>query len=46
MCVCVGVCAVDYGSVFEYMRDWETFIEQHPDFPLIVMTYEDLKQVL
>ncbi|XP_070206124.1 sulfotransferase 1B1-like [Littorina saxatilis] len=35
---------VDYGSVFDYMRDWERFIEHHPDFPLIVMTYEDLKE--
>lgn len=37
---------VDYGSVFEYMKDWEAFIHQHPDYPLIVITYEDLKEVM
>lgn len=37
---------VDYGSVFEYMKDWEAFIHQHPDYPLIAITYEDLKEVM
>ncbi|PVD31247.1 hypothetical protein C0Q70_06659 [Pomacea canaliculata] len=26
------------------MKDWEAFIHQHPDYPLIVITYEDLKE--
>ncbi|XP_060586076.1 sulfotransferase 1A2-like [Ruditapes philippinarum] len=33
---------VDYGSYPEYLREWQTFIKENPDFPVHVVYYEDL----
>ncbi|KAH3884072.1 hypothetical protein DPMN_008044 [Dreissena polymorpha] len=35
---------VDYGGYPEYLRQWQRFIEEHPDVPMHVMYYEDLKE--
>ncbi|XP_053376099.1 sulfotransferase 1B1-like [Mercenaria mercenaria] len=34
----------DYGSYPEYLREWQTFIRENPDFPVLVLYYEDLKR--
>ena len=36
---------VDYGSWFDYTLSWEKIIRNNPDFPLYVMSYEDMKKV-
>ncbi|KAK7492336.1 hypothetical protein BaRGS_00016433, partial [Batillaria attramentaria] len=33
-----------YGDLFEHMRDWEKEIQNHPDQPILQLTYEDLKE--
>ncbi|KAL3857300.1 hypothetical protein ACJMK2_011982 [Sinanodonta woodiana] len=36
---------VDYGSWFDYTLDWEKVIEDNPDYPIHIMSYEDMKKV-
>ena len=36
---------VDYGSWFDYTLSWEKIIRNNPDFPIYVMSYEDMKKV-
>lgn len=31
-----------YGDIFDYLRDWE----QHPELPILQLSYEDMKQDL
>ncbi|KAK7497617.1 hypothetical protein BaRGS_00011012, partial [Batillaria attramentaria] len=33
-----------FGDLFEYLRDWEREIDNHPDHPIIQVSFEDLKQ--
>ncbi|KAK6178083.1 hypothetical protein SNE40_012914 [Patella caerulea] len=35
---------VDYGSWFEYVKDWEKTMAENPDLPILDCTYEDLKE--
>ncbi|KAH3882250.1 hypothetical protein DPMN_006184 [Dreissena polymorpha] len=35
---------VDYGGYPEYLRQWKHFMDEHPDVPMHVMYYEDLKE--
>lgn len=35
---------VDYGSWFDFVLDWEKAIENHPDHPIHVLFYEDMKE--
>ncbi|WAR03217.1 ST1A4-like protein, partial [Mya arenaria] len=35
---------VDYGSYPDYLRDWQTLIRDHPELPVLILYYEDLKQ--
>ncbi|KAJ8317803.1 hypothetical protein KUTeg_004645, partial [Tegillarca granosa] len=35
---------IDFGSWFEYTLDWETTIKEHPELPIHVMYFENLKQ--
>ncbi|KAK3603259.1 hypothetical protein CHS0354_007590 [Potamilus streckersoni] len=35
---------VDYGSLFDYTLDWENVIQHHPDYPIHVIRYEDMKE--
>ena len=37
--------SVDWGSYTDYLHDWERVIDLHPDLPVHVLTYDDLKQV-
>ncbi|KAK7492358.1 hypothetical protein BaRGS_00016455, partial [Batillaria attramentaria] len=32
-----------YGNPFDYLRDWERAIEDHPDIPVLHVSYEDTK---
>ena len=32
----------DYGNIFDYMDIWQKFIEEHPQYPIHVVYYEDL----
>ncbi|XP_069116809.1 sulfotransferase 1B1-like [Argopecten irradians] len=36
---------VDCGSWFDYTLSWENFILQIPDYPILVIYYEDMKQL-
>ncbi|KAL4228283.1 hypothetical protein ACF0H5_013714 [Mactra antiquata] len=33
----------DYGSWFDYVLGWDKAIKENPDYPIHVLTYEDLK---
>ncbi|XP_052265247.1 sulfotransferase 1A1-like isoform X2 [Dreissena polymorpha] len=35
---------VDYGGYPEYLRHWQRFMTEHPDVPMHVMYYEDIKE--
>ncbi|XP_045162526.2 sulfotransferase 1A1-like [Mercenaria mercenaria] len=35
---------LDYGSWFQYVREWEKFIRENPSHPIHVMFYEDLQE--
>ncbi|XP_067665136.1 sulfotransferase 1B1-like [Haliotis asinina] len=35
---------VPYGSWFDYKLEWEDIRKQHPDLPLMDLTFEDMKQ--
>ncbi|XP_045173115.1 sulfotransferase 1B1-like [Mercenaria mercenaria] len=35
---------VDYGSYPDYLQEWQTFMKESPDYPILVVYYEDLKQ--
>lgn len=35
---------VDYGSWFDYTLGWETVMKEHPELPVHVMSYEDMKE--
>ncbi|XP_046569955.1 sulfotransferase 1C2A-like [Haliotis rubra] len=35
---------VDYGSWFDYMREWEKAIQNNPDVPVLSVMYEDIKE--
>ncbi|XP_067673518.1 sulfotransferase 1B1-like [Haliotis asinina] len=37
---------VDCGSVFDYTRDWERVIDEHPEHPILLLSYEDMKENL
>lgn len=37
---------VDVNSWFDYVRDWEKAMEEHPDYPIHLMYYEDMKEDL
>ena len=37
--------AVDYGSWFDYTRDWEEVIATHPELNVFCTSYEDVKEV-
>ena len=41
----VTVLTVDYGSVFDYIQEWETAIANNSTQPILVLRYEDIKQV-
>ena len=36
---------VDYGSWFDYTLSWERVIQDNPNLPVHVMSYEDMKKV-
>ncbi|GFO08647.1 sulfotransferase family cytosolic 1b member 1 [Plakobranchus ocellatus] len=36
---------LDYGSWFDYVKDWEKTVQDNPDVPIYVTSYEKLKQV-
>lgn len=38
--------AVDFGSWFTYMKNWEKEMKNHPELPFLTVMYEDLKEVL
>ncbi|KAL3857295.1 hypothetical protein ACJMK2_011980 [Sinanodonta woodiana] len=35
---------VDYGSWFDYTLDWEKVIQYNPDYPIHIISYEDMKK--
>ncbi|CAI9726721.1 sulfotransferase family cytosolic 1B member 1-like [Octopus vulgaris] len=35
---------VNYGNWFQYMLQWEKDIKDHPDLPILIVKYEDLKK--
>ncbi|KAL3857294.1 hypothetical protein ACJMK2_011979 [Sinanodonta woodiana] len=35
---------VDYGSWFDYTLDWEKVIQDNPDYPIHIISYEDMKK--
>nr|KAG5713288.1 hypothetical protein BaRGS_007815 [Batillaria attramentaria] len=35
---------VDWGAYSEWLMQWERMMEQHPDHPVHVLSYEDLKK--
>lgn len=35
---------VPFDSWFDYTKDWQRTIEQHPDIPVLYLYYEDMKQ--
>ncbi|BFZ18914.1 hypothetical protein BsWGS_21953 [Bradybaena similaris] len=37
---------VDNGSFFDYYMSWEKSINEHPDHPILVVKYEDMKRDL
>ena len=37
--------SVEYGSYPEYLLEWQRFIRDNPDFPILIVYYEDLKKV-
>ncbi|XP_046569951.1 sulfotransferase 1A1-like isoform X1 [Haliotis rubra] len=37
---------VDSGCVFDYTRDWEKEIDEHPEHPILLLCYEDMKENL
>jgi len=36
---------VDYGTWFDYVANWERFLEEHPNYPIHIMYYEDTIKV-
>ncbi|CAI9726724.1 sulfotransferase family cytosolic 1B member 1-like [Octopus vulgaris] len=37
---------LNYGNLFEYMLQWEKDINDHPELPILIVKYEDLKKDL
>lgn len=37
--------SVEANSWFDYVKDWEKTVEEHPDYPIHVMFYEGMKEV-
>ncbi|XP_059146919.1 sulfotransferase 6B1-like [Physella acuta] len=37
---------IDYESYFDYYLEWDHVIKSHPDHPILVVSYEDMKQDL
>ncbi|XP_059154337.1 sulfotransferase 6B1-like [Physella acuta] len=37
---------VDYGSYFDYYFDWDHVIKTNPDHPILLVSYEDMKEDL
>ncbi|XP_029640190.1 sulfotransferase family cytosolic 1B member 1-like [Octopus sinensis] len=35
---------LNYGNWFQYMLQWEKDIKDHPDLPILIVKYEDLKK--
>ncbi|XP_067649325.1 sulfotransferase 1B1-like [Haliotis asinina] len=35
---------VDFGSFFDYMKDWAAVGKTHPELPTLTLMYEDLKE--
>ncbi|XP_036361208.1 sulfotransferase 6B1 isoform X1 [Octopus sinensis] len=35
---------LNYGSWFEYTQQWEKDIKDHPELPILIVKYEDLKK--
>ncbi|GAB1600159.1 sulfotransferase 6B1-like [Argonauta hians] len=35
---------VNYGNYFEYMLQWEKDIKNHPELPILIVKYEELKK--
>ena len=38
--------AVDNGSWFDYVRDWEQMVKDNPEHPVHLLYYEDMKEVI
>ncbi|CAG5129583.1 unnamed protein product [Candidula unifasciata] len=37
---------VDYGSYFDYHKEWDRAIDNNPDLPILIVSYEDMKEDL
>ncbi|XP_012940142.1 sulfotransferase 6B1-like [Aplysia californica] len=37
---------VDYGSYFDYYKSWDDTVKENPDQPILVLSYEDMKEDL
>ncbi|XP_005102183.2 sulfotransferase family cytosolic 1B member 1 [Aplysia californica] len=35
---------VDYGSFFDYYKNWDEAVKSNPDYPILVVAYEDMKE--
>ncbi|KAL5016123.1 hypothetical protein ScPMuIL_005712 [Solemya velum] len=35
---------LDFGGYFEYMPEWERAIQSHPEYPVHLLSYEDLTE--
>ena len=37
--------SVHHGNYFDHLLDWEKEIETHPDIPIFISQFEDMKRV-
>lgn len=42
--ICAYPKSVDFGSWFDYVKNWENVIKQEKDYPVHLINYEDLKE--